>query len=435
MNQLPERDFSSKDYKRSRLAYVTECTAEYFVSLLVIESFLAKVLQYIGLDDSTIGIISTLAALSQLFQFFSIFAVQRIRNTKRFVVFFHTIGQLFFMVLYFVPFMPFAREYKGVLAIFCILAAYFGNYFVTNIIYNWGNSYVEPHHRGRFGATKETCSLISGIVVTIIIGYTMDAFEANGNLEGGFIFAAIAILIFCITDFVCLLLIKNDVKSREETSNAEPLLAVMKKLSKNRGFWNIIILNVLWNVSVYTTLGFLGTYRINEGELAFTLGQVTVIAMVGNLGRALLSRPFGKYADKHSYAKALRLALLVAAASFLASALTTPSTRYLIIVHTLLYCICHAGIGANMLNISYSYIPKEYYVQTTSIKNCIGGTCGFLASLGAGAILKAIQSSGNTLFGIHVYGQQVLSLISFVLLIVAFFFTKLVIEKQKVMIQ
>ncbi len=128
MDALQEKDFSSKEYKRSRKAYMTECAVEYFVSLLVIETFLAKVLQYIGLDDSTIGIISSLIALialSQLFQLFSVFVVQRIRNTKRFVVLFHSIGQLLFMALYFVPFLPFAKEHKAVIAVFCILAAYF----------------------------------------------------------------------------------------------------------------------------------------------------------------------------------------------------------------------------------------------------------------------------------------------------------------------
>ena len=138
--QLLDRNFNSKEYKRSRRAYCTECAVEYFVSLFVIEAYLAKVLQYIGVNDSLIGIISSLISLSQLFQLFTIFVVQKISNTKRFAVTFHMLGQLMFMSLYFVPFMPFANEYRTVIAVFCILAAYFGNYFVTNIIYNWGNN-------------------------------------------------------------------------------------------------------------------------------------------------------------------------------------------------------------------------------------------------------------------------------------------------------
>jgi MFS family permease len=271
--------------------------------------------------------------------------------------------------------------------------------------------------------------------MTFVLGQVMDYFEALDNLEGGFIFAAISILIFCVADFVCLMLIKNDIKSRQEVKKAEPLRKVMKKLGSNKGFWNILILQVLWNVAMYTTVGFLGTYRINEHELGFTVGQVAIINIVGNLGRFAFSRPFGLYADKHSYAKALRLALIIAAASFAAGVFTTPATRYLIIAHTFLYCTCFAGMSVNMLNICYSYVPKEYFVQASAIKNCVGGICGFVVSILAGMLLEHIQSNGNTFLGIPVYGQQVLSLISFVLLIGAVLFTKFVMEKEKSMIQ
>ena len=88
-----------------------------------------------------------------------------------------------------------------------------------------------------------------------------------------------------------------------------------------------------------------------------------------------------------------------------------------------------------MLNIVYSYIPKEYFVQASAIKNCVGGVCGFVISIFAGMLLERIQSNGNEIFGIHVYGQQVLSLISFALLVVAILFTKFVMEKEKSMIQ
>ena len=433
MEALQERDFGSKVYKRSRKAYAMECTFEYFVSLLVTEAFLAKVLTSIGVSDGLIQIISTLIALSQLFQFFSIFVVQKITNTKRFVVLFHTIGQLLFMALYFVPFLPFAKEYKTAVAIACISLAYFGNYFVTNTIYNWGNSYVAPHWRGLFGAKKETLSLLTGIVMTIVIGYVMDFFEADGNLEGGFIFAAIGILIFCISDFVCLMLIKNDIKPRDTAKKSEPIGSVMKKLFKIKGFWYVLILTVLWNVGIYTTIGSLGTYRISE--LNFSMAEVTYIAMAGSLARAALSRPFGKYADKHTRSKALILAMMMAAVSFAINVFTTPDSRYLIIVYTILYNCCFAGIGVNMLNIVYSFVPAEYFVQASAIKNSIGGVCGFLASIVAGIFLDHVQTNGNMLFGMHVYAQQVLSLVSVVIIVIAILFTKFVLEKQKEMVQ
>ena len=100
--------FHSPEYRRSRRAYIMECTFEYFVSLLVTDAFLVKLLSSIGLSDALIGIIASFVSMAFLFQLFSVFVVQRITNTKRFVILFHSVSQLFFMSLYLLPFLSFA---------------------------------------------------------------------------------------------------------------------------------------------------------------------------------------------------------------------------------------------------------------------------------------------------------------------------------------
>ena len=79
-------DFNSRDHKRSRGAYLIECAFEYFVALLVSGQFLVAVLQDIGMDDATVGIMASLISLAFVFQLFSIFVVQRISNTKVFSI-------------------------------------------------------------------------------------------------------------------------------------------------------------------------------------------------------------------------------------------------------------------------------------------------------------------------------------------------------------
>jgi len=83
----------------------------------------------------------------------------------------------------------------------------------------------------------------------------------------------------------------------------------------------------------------------------------------------------------------------------------------------------------------YSYVDSQYITQAMAIKNCIGGLFGFGASLIGGKILEIIQSNGNMVFGVHIYGQQILAVISFAVTVVAIIYTQKVIEKQKVMIQ
>ncbi len=428
-----EKLFDSPEITRSRRAYCMESTFEYFVTIFVGGSFLAKLLSSMGFSDALIGVISSFVSLAFLFQLFSVFVVQRITNTKRFVILFHTLGQLFFMGLYLIPFLPFPFKHKQALVVLCVLAAYFGNYFVTSILYRWGNSNVSPTKRGAFSSVKEMISLLSGMVVTLVLGYVMDAFEASDHLEGSFVFAAVGILIFCMCDFICLLLIKNDIRDRREKREVVPMREVMRNTLGNRNFRTVVILTVLWDVLRYLTTGFLGVYQI--GELAFSMGVIQIINMASHFARAGISKPFGRFSDKHSYATGVRVALIIAAAAFLCLIFTTPTTRYLIVGYTVLMSVSAAGTNANLLNITYSYVDEKYFVQASAIKNSIGGLCGFGASLVGSRILARVQANGNTLFGIHVYGQQVLAAISLVLLVAAILFVYLVIEKQKRMVQ
>ena len=432
--------FNSKEYRRSANGYTFECMFEYFISILVSGQFLTVLLKYIGVPDSLNGVIQSIISLAFLFQIFSVFVLHKISNTKRFAVLFHTTSQLFFVTLFLIPFFPIADNVKHILAVICPLVAYFGNYFVTSVIYRWGNSFVEPHHRGRFCARKEMISLMSGMVLTLAMGYAIDSFEASDNLRGGFILLALSILVFCISDFVCLMIIKNDKKPRDERAKAHeslPLRDIMKNTLGNKSFRSTVVVATLWRAGVFFTYGFMGTYMDNSHELNFSVGTVQLITLFALFVRFLVAIPIGKYADKTSYARAMRVGLCIASCAFLVNIFTTPSdfARYLVIPYLVLYNASLSCIDSNLLNLPYSYVDEKYFIHASAIKNSISGLGGFLASLLAGALLGYIQGNGNTLFGFHVYGQQVLSVISFIIMMISVFYTKFVIEKQKIMIQ
>lgn len=444
--------FETADYKRSRKAYLIECAFEYFVALLAQGVFLDALLEDLALSDSTKMIVQSLISLAFLFQLLAIFVVQRISNVKLFAVLFHTAGQLMFMLLFLIPFLGYssesaflswAWEHRAVWLIAGMLIAYFGNYFVTSMIYKWGNSFVEPHHRARYSATKEMVSLITGMVVTLGVSFALNIFENTEeqmfegieNIHVGFIFVAISALIFCICDLVCLLLIKGERMPKAEKKDIVPLREVFRNTLGNKKFVYVMILMILWDVGRYVAIGSIYSYQRNPHELGFSVLIITIINNAGCLARFFVSRPFGKFSDKHSYAKGIELALIIAAVSFACCVFTTPSTKWLIIGYVLLYNACQAGISQNMHNILFSYVDSRYFVQASAIKNSVAGILGFGASIAASKLLGHIQANGNMLFGIHVYAQQVLALIACLILIGTVFFVHFVISKQKTMMQ
>ena len=70
-------------YKTSRLLYIIEAALEYFVALLVTDTYLTKIATSIGISNTGIGILSAFVALGNSFQIFAIFLSQKKGVKKR----------------------------------------------------------------------------------------------------------------------------------------------------------------------------------------------------------------------------------------------------------------------------------------------------------------------------------------------------------------
>lgn len=430
--EVKEINYNSPQYKRSRTAYMAQCTFEYFVSLLVADAFLAKVLTEIGMSDFLVGIISSFISLSFVFQLLSIFVVRAKISTKKLVIIADTVSQFFFMLIYIIPFLPAAANAKKVFVMLAILIAYACKYLILSLCFKWANSYVAPNHRAVYSANKEILSLVTGIIFTSVMGAVIDKFEGIGNLRGGFLFIAVSMLILNICNFISLMMIKKEDK-REHSADSVPLRVVMKHTLYNKDFRNVIIMTCMWEFAKYFSIGFMGVYKTKD--LMMSVFVVQIINMIANGCRVLVSRGFGRFSDKYSYAKGMELALCIAALGFFFNMFAAPLHWYFIVIYTVLYNCATAGLNQNSFNIAYSYVPLEYVPQAMAFKNSIGGICGFGAALLAGKLLDFIQTSGNTFLGINLYGQQLLSGVSFLLTAVTILFIHFVIAKQKVKVQ
>ncbi len=425
--------FQTKEYKRSRLAYTMQCAFEYFVALLVADAFLAKLLTELKVSDNLIGIISSFVSLAFVFQLLSIFLVKAKTSTKKIVMVCDTVSICFFMLVYLVPFIPVSENIKRTLVIVSIMVAYAIKYLISSMLFKWANSHVEPSLRAVYSANKEVISLIAGIVFTAVFGYIIDRFESIGNLDGAFLFISMTILIINICNFVCLKLIKSESQEAQEEESSLSIKDVMKNTFANRNFSNVILMESLQKFAVYFTIGFMGVYKTKE--LAISVFVIQLINIIANVARMLLSRPFATYSDRRSFAKGMELGLCFAAAAFFVNIFTTKETWWLVIVFTVLYNISAAGTNQNSFNIAYSYVPLNCITQAMAIKNSISGLCGFIASIVGGAVLDAIQKNGNMVLGFHINAQQLLSAVSFVLIVIAVLFIHFIIAKQKVKIQ
>ncbi|MBQ8146042.1 MAG: MFS transporter [Clostridia bacterium] len=403
-------------YGSSRILYIIEAALEYFIAIAVGSVYLAKITQKIGIPDSVTGILTSFVSLGCGFQIIAIFLAHK-KPVKRWVTVFHVISQLLFSAMYFVPLLPISKTGQTILLIACLLLAQILHNAINSPKINWYMSLVDENKRGRFTANKEIISLLGGMMFSFALGQIMDSFTESGKVNTGFIVCG-AMLLF-LTGLHTLTLVFAKEKPSEKSKGFK--FSEVIALFKDKAILKVILVFILWNIASYITTSFMGAYQLND--LGFTTGYSSVIIIIGSLIRAVFSRPIGKFADKFSFCKMLYICYGIEALAFLVAAFVMPSNgAYMFIVYYVLYCVGCAGINSSIINLIYDYVDYGKRVSALALVNTASGFAGFFATLAVSPLVETVQKNGNKLFGINVYAQQVLALISvaFVLLIIAY---------------
>ena len=411
-------------YKLSRLYYILVAAVEYFIAILVGTTYLAKLTSSIGISDGTTGVLTAFVSLGCGFQIFALFIAHK-RPVKRFIVFMHLVNQMAFVLLYAVPIIEVSREIKTLIFIILLLIGQI----IPNVIAPcktvWHMSLVPDKQRGRFSATKEIFSLLSGMIVSFVMGNLIDRYEARGDLRTAFILVGITIFVLMLMHTLLLILIKEKPEKVERISVGKQL----KKALSDKNLMKLIPLFVLQTMASSATTPFYGTYQLKE--LGFTMTFVAVLSFLYSIVRASISRPLGAFADKRSFVSMLNLCYVALLLSYFINVFTVPSNgKIFYTAYYLLNAISMAGINSGTINLIYDYIPNNMRTSAIALNNAAVGFIGFFTTLLMKPLVDHIQSSGNSfLFLDGVYAQQVLSVFGFALTIVGILYLNLVVKR------
>ncbi len=412
------------EFKLSRLMYILEASFEYFISIMVTGAYLAKVSSSIGISDSLTGILSSFVSLGCGFQLVAIF-LQNKRPVKRWVTLFHSINQLFFALIYVIPFIEISHEIKIILFVLFLLGGHAINNVVNSPKINWFMSLVDDKKRGSFTANKEIVSLIGGMLFSLLMGAIIDSFEASGNLNGAFIFCGLGIFILTLLHTSTLVISKEKPVAKTTQSTGK----MLKELLSDKKLILVAIIPTLWNIAHFVATPFYGTYQIKE--LGFSMTFVSILSVVYAIVRSVFSKPLGKFADKRSFSTMTMVCYIIASAGFLINTFTSPSNgKVFYSIYYVLYAIAMAGINSGAINLIYDFVDKEKRVGALALSQSLAGFAGFLTTLVASVLIEHIQKT-NTIFGISVYAQQVVSLIACVLTALIPLYITFVIKKLK----
>ncbi len=396
------------EYRASRAWYIVEAALEYFVSILVAGAYLARITRALGFSDSLTGILSSFVSLGCLVQLAS-HRVLPARSVKRPILIIKAVSQLLFSLVYLTPVIPLSQGQKTVL----FLVSFCGAYILSNLIVpqktSWLMGLVDDKARGRFTADKEIASLMGGMLFTYVMGRIIDALEAAGRQRDAFLVGCASIVLLTVLHAVSLMLIKEKpLAPAPAGEKGAGLAAVLRRPDIKR----VLLVGVLWSVASHCSTPFYGAYQIHE--LGFSMTFISVLSILYSLVRVAFSRPLGRYADQHSFARMSFLCFLVAGVSFLFHAFTMPENgKVFYAISHCLYAIAMAGINSSITNLVFDCAVGPIRRSALAVNAALSGVTGFLATCAMSPAVDAIQAAGNRMLGMRVYPAQFCSLVAF----------------------
>ena len=413
--------------KRGRVLYTIEASVEYFVSILVAGTFLATLTEYLGFDTATTGIISSFISLGCVFQLIALFVFKG--RAKKSIIVLSVANQLLFTLLYVIPLLDGDMSIKGGFFISAILVAYLFYNIAHPAKINWLMSLVDDKKRGRFTATKEIVSLITGVAFTFGMSGVIDYFKEQNDLRTAFIIIAIGMLL--LTVFHTFLMIFT--VEKEPTEQESKTLGSIFSVLKDKNVIKVTIVFSLWYIASYSTTPFYGAYQIDtENGLGFPMWFVSISSAIYAVARASFSYVWGAYADKYSFANMIRICFAIAGVGFLLNVFCTPSNGWVVYtIHYVFYAIAMAGINNALTNLCFDYVSVDKRRDALAISLAISGLVGFLTTTAISPLVSHIEASGNMFLGLNLYAPQVTSAIAFVLTCVCIIYVSIFMVKKK----
>lgn len=410
----------------SRIAYIIEAALEYFVALLIMGAYLARVTASLGFSDSLTGVLSSFASLGCLFQLGSIALFRKVKRVKRRAISMHLVEQFLLVFVYLAPVLPLDAGQKTGVFLVCYCASYIICNLVAPVKTSWLMSHVPDRTRGSYTAKKEIVSLLGGMTFTYLMGNAIDNLEAAGQQREAFIIGAIAIAVLMLLDAASLMVVREQPAEKEaEGGNAD-----VRALLRDKQFVRIMLVGVLWYVANYAATPFFGSYQIKE--LGFSMTFISVIGIVYSLVRVVFSPLLGRYADKTSFSRMVMVCFSVAAVSFLVNVFTVPENGR--VVYTIYYClnaVAMSGINSSLTNLIYDHVKGDNRRNALALSASAYGVCGFLSTCVMSPVVAMMQENGNRIFGMAMYPAQFVSAVAFVLTAVLVVYVRFVVIRHE----
>lgn len=393
-------------YAITRKLYPYESMVEYLCTLLTSSTFFAKLSISLGVSDAMTALISTLSSFVCVFQLIS-GRIARFTPVKPWLIPVTLVTRLSMVAMFLLPFVK-IKNLTDVFLLVLMLVAQTTLTIVSPIKQNVFLSAVEEKERVRYLAGHRVVSLVFGAPIVLFGGFFIDTMEKKDLLKEAYLCIAILLTFFCILHILILCLSKEPPTKVSEHKN---IFADFGALIRNKDYRSFLCILLLHHVAMGILAPFLDTYVIREmGFSISALGIISAISIMCFFLGLVFARRFGH----RLHPTLARTVYFIAYIMYDIIWLTM--TRENGVVVYIIICLA-SGIINSMHTISYvplifQTVKEEERTSALALAGATTGLVTFFSVLCVSPLFDMMQRSGVVLFGVSLYAQQVLAVVS-----------------------
>ena len=423
--QLPE---SRSQLKQSRTWFIVDACTSVSILNLVGGAFLASLLRELKVSDAINGTVTSVVSLGALAQLAGAAMTKDMRKVKLFVSLLALTHRLMYALLFFIPFWPIHPKAKILLFIVIFTGAKFIGNSVNPSASSWLVSLVPASVRGKYMARRDFVSILCMMVITLGYSFILDAYKEAGLVKAGFQIGGLLVLILALTNFIALTSIREPRFSnlnedqleihggryrrlQKEKTQKNNFWVIIKGCLQDRPYRKVLFMTAAWFAAFHFSSSYFGIYQVKELGLSYS--YLMTVAFGSNLVRILITPYLGRYADKKSWGKATRNGLMLFGAAFFVNAFAVPANGKIVyLLFMLLSAVAAPGVNLGIFNLQFEKTVGTDKTPYIGLNSAIAGTVGFLSAIVGGGVLNAVSARSNQVFGLFLYGQQLLSFLS-----------------------